>query len=49
MIDRFGWALREAGIDEIHERWTLEDALAQMKAADDERMQKRSLTNDYKM
>lgn len=49
MIDRFGWALREAGIDEIHERWTLEDALAQMKAADDERMQKRSLANDYKM
>ena len=27
LVERLGWELREAGISEIHERWTLEESI----------------------
>lgn len=49
LITRFGWKLREAGIDEIHERWTLEESLEQMRVGQTRNQQKRAIANDYKM
>ena len=49
LIREFGWQLREAGVSEIHERWTLEDALDAMRAHGAEKEQKRKVSNDYKM
>lgn len=48
LIERFGWELREAGISEIHERWTLQETLEQMAKASRED-QVRTIVNDYKM
>ena len=49
LIDRFGWELREAGITEIHERWTLEESIEQLKLHAKRKDQTRTIINDYKM
>ena len=49
LINEFAWQLREKGITEIHERWTLEDAIEQLRLHGDEREQTRRIVNDYKM
>ncbi|MGI6636431.1 MAG: DUF4838 domain-containing protein [Christensenellales bacterium] len=46
-LERFGWELREAGITEIHERWTLHEALENMKL--EHHNKRRKVVNDYKM
>lgn len=49
LFARFFWRVREAGVSELHERWTLEEALDQLALSDDERDWKRTVVNDYKM
>lgn len=49
LIARFGWEAREAGIDELHERRTLEETLAQMRRAQLVREQRFEIKNDFKM
>lgn len=49
LIARFGWEVREAGIDELHERRTLEETLDQMRVGQSFRDQRYDMRNDYKM
>ena len=49
LVERFGWELREAGISEIHERWTLEESIEQLKAHSLLKDRVRTIVNDYKM
>ncbi len=49
LIDEFAWQLRRHGITEIHERWTLEESIQELRRHGYEREQTRSIVNDYKM
>ena len=49
LISEFAWQLRRHGITEIHERWTLEESIQELRRHGYEREQTRSVVNDYKM
>lgn len=49
LINEFAWQLREKGITEIHERWTLEESIEQLRKHGYEKEQTRTIINDYKM
>lgn len=49
LISQLAWQLRKLGIDEIHERWTLDETIAQMRIAQVRSQQVRTIVNDYKM
>lgn len=49
LIERFNWELREAGITEIHERWTLDHAVERLHQHDAHDKLYRPRVNDYKM
>ena len=49
LINEFAWQLREKGITEIHERWTLDESIREMRSYGYEKEQTRRIINDYKM
>ena len=49
LISEFAWQLREKGITEIHERWTLDESIGKMRSHGYEKEQTRRIVNDYKM
>jgi len=49
LVERLSWELREAGITEIHERWTLQETMEQMKLHPLRKDRVREIVNDYKM
>ncbi len=49
LINEFAWQLREKGITEIHERWTLEESIEELRKHGWEKEQTRTVINDYKM
>jgi hypothetical protein len=49
LINEFAWQLREKGITEIHERWTLEESIEELRKHGWEKEQTRTIINDYKM
>ncbi|MBE5783303.1 MAG: DUF4838 domain-containing protein [Clostridiales bacterium] len=49
LVERFNWELREAGITELHERWTLDEAIQRLHRCDAHENPPRLCVNDYKM